>query len=265
MATAVRTLQRGTFVATPPSKSENMDLLTEAREVLKYSPKSLNTDQAVLDRMQGECEIEAALNKLDLHPFSSRSVDRYKNLMIRKAEKSGSNNFVLMMHDSGAGENLAWIAGLAATAISVITFIRIGTCFSWLQDHQRTADWSHLGAVTQSLPILALIAWGVFILFMYARHKTAIERQASWQRRDLPYYQKPIPDYALETAIQLKKELPAATFQVDELSVETTSVRTRYRPPAPRVFDPFLVMTYKGHDVYMEVWNEERFDGKRIR
>lgn len=80
----------------------------------------------------------------------------------------------------------------------------------------------------------------------------------SWEDCPIEEYTRPIPEFALQTAMDLKKLLPGATFQIDEL-VEDKNVG-----------DPFLVMTYPGDDgdeylYYMEVWNEPGFSGERVK
>jgi hypothetical protein len=242
-----------------------MEVLAEAGQLLGYKPDAVNMSQSILDRMEGECEIEAALSKLEMRPFSRNSVQKYKARMIHKTERAGSNWFVLRMHRAG-GEDILWFLGVAGAILLLASAIGYFSGIQWLGDHQQIADFRHLGWFRQTLPRLALTIWAVFGVCSYARLKYAFSRTAEWTKTAISSYTKPIPEFAVLTAILLKKELPAASFHVEELSAKDTEERTYHNPrPVRANFDPFLLMTYKGHELYMEVWREDKFDGKRIK
>ena len=73
-------------------------------------------------------------------------------------------------------------------------------------------------------------------------------REQSWHTTPIEKYTKPIPDFVLNKAIQIKKALPACEILIEEL--ESTP-------------DPFLVVRlkkdwrYEGY--YVEVWDETSF------
>lgn len=66
-----------------------------------------------------------------------------------------------------------------------------------------------------------------------------------WIRTDLKEYKRPVPDFAIERALQIKRALPTAEFWVEELSL------------AP---DPFLVAHVDDEGYYVAVWEEARFE-----
>ena len=69
---------------------------------------------------------------------------------------------------------------------------------------------------------------------------------------DIKKYASPIPEFALETALAVKKEIPSATILIDE-----------YRDRHYVSCDPFLVVRIGENFYYLEVWNETKFKGKR--
>lgn len=77
-------------------------------------------------------------------------------------------------------------------------------------------------------------------------------REQSWHSVPIEKYTKPIPDFVLNKAIQIKKALPACEILVEELQESA---------------DPFLVVRikqdwrYEGY--YVEVWDETSFERGR--
>jgi hypothetical protein len=83
-------------------------------------------------------------------------------------------------------------------------------------------------------------------------------KEASWVEDTFYSHKKPIPDYAIQTAIDIKKLCPEANLRLECLRID--------QKPSP---DPFLVWelpgALKGREVlYLEVWEEPSFRGKRI-
>ncbi|HEV7522972.1 MAG TPA: hypothetical protein VGP89_17860 [Candidatus Angelobacter sp.] len=71
-------------------------------------------------------------------------------------------------------------------------------------------------------------------------------RQAIWRTSDIDGYSKPIPEYVIEKALQIKKACPEVQFQIEELTV---------------VPDPFLIAVLGKVRRYIEVWDEPKFEG----
>jgi hypothetical protein len=78
-------------------------------------------------------------------------------------------------------------------------------------------------------------------------------RRASWSTRSLDGYAKPVPEFALDKALQIKRACPAATFEIEELTI---------------VPDPFLIVIYDtqlGYTRrYIEVWDEPKFEAQNL-
>lgn len=84
----------------------------------------------------------------------------------------------------------------------------------------------------------------------------------SWEQKPLLQhvkgaYTQPVPEFALQTACDLKEKLPHLEFFVEELVRKTE--RTR------KPMDPFLVVRdSSGTNYYLEVWNEPGYKHERM-
>lgn len=72
-------------------------------------------------------------------------------------------------------------------------------------------------------------------------------RVARWQSDSIRDYKKPIPEFAIDTAVRLKKACPAVKFEIEELTI---------------VPDPFLIAVLGRQRRYIEVWDEPKFEGR---
>ena len=66
-----------------------------------------------------------------------------------------------------------------------------------------------------------------------------------WQTTDICKYGEPIPEHTLQRAISIKKALPEAEFYV--CHVDT---------------DPLMQMRYRGHNFWIDVWDEQKFEAE---
>ncbi len=70
-----------------------------------------------------------------------------------------------------------------------------------------------------------------------------------WSRKPLDKYEGMVPEFALQRALDIKKECPKAKFHVDALT---------------KVPDPFLVVTLGDEEFFVDVWMEPDFHAKRV-
>lgn len=97
---------------------------------------------------------------------------------------------------------------------------------------------------------------------MAAHYETAGKmRQPTWRLTNLKEYKKPVPEYVLQKAVEIKKVLPEAEFYVEQLAVDPFLIVTL----APlvdfasvdwtvnRAMDPEM-------SAYVEVWSEPKFE-----
>lgn len=68
-----------------------------------------------------------------------------------------------------------------------------------------------------------------------------------WNTLSIQQYEKPIPEFVLAKAIQIKHALPKVSLTVEYVRFDK---------------DPFLVATFGGQKRYVEVWNEPKFEGR---
>jgi hypothetical protein len=70
-------------------------------------------------------------------------------------------------------------------------------------------------------------------------------RVANWQSEPIEEYRKPIPEFAIDTALRIKKAMPEIEFRIEELTI---------------VPDPFLIAVLGRVQRYVEVWDEPKFE-----
>ena len=93
----------------------------------------------------------------------------------------------------------------------------------------------------------------------YYRDYNRVTTHGYWKSTPLNQYQREIPAFALLRATQIKKALNAANiesnFQIEELTKKSQSF----------VYDPFMVLHVAGKKLYIDVWNEPKFEGRRTK
>jgi hypothetical protein len=87
--------------------------------------------------------------------------------------------------------------------------------------------------------------------------------RGEWVMDRLSGYRKEVPAFALVRAAAVKKALNKAkiegTFHVEELQKRTS--RSESRP----AFDPFMVLEVLDRKLYLDVWDEPKFEGRRTK
>ncbi len=78
-----------------------------------------------------------------------------------------------------------------------------------------------------------------------------ISYNKEWEKIVINNFTSPIPEFALQTALDINTELPYCIIYIDSL----------FQKAKP--LDPFLVVKYGDEDYYLEVWNEPKFNQKR--
>lgn len=196
------------------------DLADEAFQVLGYATK-----QAKARRLQS---LQKTLEELDIRPFTQESVEKYK-----KSTEVPPNRLAATLVNFSAGIGL--VAAIVCLPILVVSAVTFNASLSFY------------------LALIVLIGGGCLIASAAIGDHFVVERM--WMTYDLAHYTEPVPEFALQTAIDIKKRHPEVNFYV--CSLEENRM----------VLDPFLVMRvpdgtwYK--DYYLEVWNEPKFTGER--
>lgn len=124
------------------------------------------------------------------------------------------------------------VSCLVTVAVALIAAIGFGVAALVLWN----SDWTVGIAAT----LLVAIPTAMFFLF----------KACIWEVTPIAHYRQAVPDFALQTALDLKAKLPEV-----ELFIESFEKR--------KVHDPFLVAVYGGKWYYLEVWNEPGFKQQR--
>lgn len=196
------------------------DLADEAFQVLGYA-----TAEAKARRQQA---LQKTLAELDVRPFTSASVETYK----RSCEVP-PNRLATTLVNFAAGIGL--VAAIVCLPILVVSAVTLNSSLSFY------------------LALVVLAGGGCLIVSAAIGDRYVTER--TWMMYDLAHYTEPVPEFALQTALDIKKRHPEVSFYI--CSLEENRM----------VLDPFLVMRIPDggwhRDYYLEVWNEPRFSGER--
>ncbi len=195
-------------------------LADEASAVLGYT--------TTLTRARRRAALQQTLEELDVRPFTHESVQRYKEAGVRQPHWLLS----ALLNGVAAIGAIAAVAGIPMLIVAALTM-----------------------NASLAFAVALAIVFGGIALFVFSILGESLLTQRIWLTYDLAYYTKPVPEFALQTAIDIKKKHPEVEFFV--CSLEESQV----------VLDPFLVMRIPGdptlREYYLEVWNEPEFQGKR--
>jgi hypothetical protein len=178
------------------------------------------------------------LADIDVYPFDEKSVNEYKE---QKCKEALDN----------IPQDIPPIYIKILTVIGILLF------------------WGHTfynPAKIQSACFFTVMAIPLFIDKLWIK-KT---HEAKWSLILLSEYKKPVPEFVLNTALEIKKKFPNAILQIDELSLEEINNKSNnYTMIAPLLatvlfLDPFLVATIDGKEYWVEVWNEPNFKENKV-
>ena len=202
---------------------ESGDLGLAARNLLSYH--RLFEDQAKIRKNKSLLQ---TFDELDIRPFTHSSVEAYKE----SCEWSANPRLVNVAE---VGFGVSFVAGFVALIVLVVAaligYVNVAFCAAVL--------------------LLTKTIVGTVCVFVFSRYA----RSRKWSMHELSSYAEPIPEFALQTAVDIKHSHPDVQFFVCALKEERI------------VVDPFLVLRVKFgdevKDYYLEVWNESKFSGER--
>ncbi len=209
-------LERGLVAAEDRTTELDLELAEEATRLLGYS----KLKQMVATKT-GIRELSQVLEELDIRPFSRDSVRRYKAQVPDAAELTDVPEFFKRHRKLAC--LLLWL--IALWAILSAIGIAVGWFLSW-----------KLG-IASVLSILVIFTKGC----EFDDRLAALFQK--WERLPLAEYQEEVPLYVLQKAVEIKKQLPAAEFYVEQ-----------------RAEDPFLIVKCGEREEYIEAWREPRFE-----
>jgi hypothetical protein len=178
-------------------------------------------------------QLKRCLAELEIQPFTAESVTKYKAQAVAEFEAAAVKRGEGELSDT----SLRWFAASVICGLALLLATALASPFV-------------------GNPAAFLVFVGAFVVAgALAMVGLLIPREAPyrWYLRQLERYEGPVPEFALQTALDIKKRLPEARFWVDEL-----------RRNAP-TDEPFLsVSLHDSGRYYLEVWNEPGFTQKRI-
>lgn len=202
------------------AEREEQKFADRARMLLGYK---------MLLQHQGDLKLLKTLRELNIDPFTAESVKAYQEDAIEAARRDPKWKWII--------QNVCMaICGISAiVVVASIVWLGITLCFF----------------SNASLPGLVLCA--SFLVVMVSGVTAAmLERGFEWQFIRIENYNSPIPEFALQTAMDVKEHCSDVTIYVQELQESKDKI------------DPFLVLVSPDNKhYYVEVWNEPKFKSYR--
>ena len=203
--------------------------MSASATTLKREPILLNQKLPIVQ--YSSAKLGEVLSSLNIKPFTKESVEKYKKEKVRELE---TRNRVAFWERHS-------VLVIFAAACFTLTL-----CFLVLAD----IDPSWAGGM---LGVLGAIV-GLLLVARVSDAATDEENSWGWERLSFSVYGRGIPTSVAGEFIRVREVLPAAQFEIEYL------VRMKDR----KVFDPFLVVKYAECEYYIEVWDEQSFDGKTL-
>ncbi len=175
-----------------------------------------------------------ALRKLEIQPLDSAAVEKYK----RKKARNG------MWSDTKFGLMLLTIA--TVIGFGIIPFLNKIMKVNWDGPHL-----SSMGVAVVFCVAVALTVTGLAHV-LDTGHSNAHRLTRKWVMVSVANFQGNVPEFALSKALQINREIPRASLNVEYLT-ETTELGTRREP------DPFLVAVLDDECYYLDVWDEKEY------
>ena len=229
-------------VAVVPDDPGDQEVFAEASRLLGYNPslKDVETAKEQAVAVMRSNEIRQALVTLDDPPFTAESVAKYKKVMAKRLTTRPWKEWVYLP-----------CCGLVVIGLIVTAF----TNLMGLVDvgDRAFASWSMLTVVVAG--IVALLLGTKF----EQNDLVIIVTRACWNVIPIAAYKRPIPDFAAQTANDLKRRFNDVCFEIEELEI------VRNKTVILNLKDPFLVIVLPDRSrYYLEVWNEPSFKGQRM-
>ena len=201
------------------------------QEITDLADRSLDIGYRVLanriQKVNAFHEGATLLKGIGIGVYDPKSVNRYKTLALIKAK--------YLMH----------------VKYLVFTILLLPVAYAFALLCKTFKDPSMPGVAFGVLAGIAVIG-AIFFIVAYIVKTVSNEYRLEWTDSSIESYDKPIPEDAIRTAINIRETLPQIELFVEELHARR------------RVVDPFLYVLYKGVRLYVSVWNEPKFLGKML-
>jgi len=211
-----------------PLDESKKELAKQCKKELGYPVLS-----QTIERDKNKTKLEQCMDRVGLRPFTRETIEKYK-----KEEA-----------------NRRWYEYNAADFKITATVAAVLASFycSWFIMYFCSGAWI---AIPVIFSILGALGFG-FLLTVALPDIFRV--RAEWLTDHLSVYKKPIPEYALETALGLQKELKAEGIDSEcKFYVESLFIHKEAR-------DPFLfVQCGNFNRYYLEVWDEPNFGVEKL-
>lgn len=207
------------------------DLYKEAKEIAGYDPKRKHHDTH--DKML----IEAGFA-----PFTDESVELYKQRQVKKAKRL--QNFLEAAW--GYCVAVSFFGGILVGIGATIA----GLAFGMIAGETIGFIWGIAVANFFTMVFIPGISLGIAFS----------GRKVSWSTRTIEEIDYEIPEYCLQTIVDVQKAVKNADTGIWRIRWLVDELVER-----KEILDPFLVLAIGEETYYMEVWNEPGFIGERKR
>lgn len=235
---------------------EGKKLASRAAKELGYEAvhNALSEREAAIKR--GEESFAKAteiFDKVGIQPYSTVSVNAYKESVLTKfRRKFWFHNFV---NSKTVFDGLMPIGAIVGIVSTIGTFIWTAG-YSGTVGHFAIPPYSWLA---QDLAVTGLLNWWGFA---FVRVFLKNEITFRWDMHSLHSYSNAVPDFALAHALAIKDVVKPGTpvgFYVNTLEKHNSrGVRMDFSG------DPFLVVEIGTKQFYVDVWDEAKFEGRKI-
>ncbi len=215
-----------------------------------------------IHKPQVDEKLMAVFKKICLFPFKPDLVDKYKEHILIADGREKKPLFLRWFSEDSLRKAVSGDGGWL-TILMVISAV-VGVV--------ATGAFFLTSGIHQTLITLAISVIVFSLLYSLGSMVSQANDYCSgrWHSTRLREYEKPIPEFVLQTALDLQTKLPEAqSLHVEWFEPGYDSERTTVSTAlsgALKIFDdPFLVMKYGDKLYYMEVWNESRFKKERIK
>lgn len=222
----------------------DLDFADQVANTLGYTRlKSQQKDQIETEKRdkriaEEDKQLLTALKELDIMPFTKVSIAKYKKMRVRQATPRVNKIFdwaIALLVISGTIAATSLLTGMIMHAM-----------------HMEAAQTAFIGCL-MAIPAVICIIVGCCV----ENDVQNIEKR--WETYGFPNYDKDIPEFVLQSALDIKEKCPDLDlqFRIEELRL--------IHLPRPRIPDPFLVVNVAyGPWRYIEVWNEPGFKAERM-
>lgn len=204
-----------------------LDLPEKAQSLLGY--QALSSQKSIL-------HFQKTLHELGVAPFSTESVERYKEMRVKMSKRLLPNSLFVTIY------TLSTIAFLLSVGPAIL-----GWAFGWFSDSKTMGYnfvWTCIGSLLSCFFLMVYGLTGADLLL------------GRWRATPLKGYVQPVPEFVLLTAIKVRERFPGPEVEMfvhEFVAVEHEKV----------VLDPFLVARHQNLDYFIAVWDESRFEAEQ--